>query len=247
MKSYFNDIFYPSDEKMINELISFENKKGKSKIIIIPHASLENINKVCNIAFLNIKKAKRYVFIAPMHNGKYPDNSNYLFTINDCKINNVNILPISSLECDNSILEEEYSLELTTLFLSKLDENITLLPIFAALEFSDEIKKLRGLIKSLDDGETSFIISANFSQECDSNIKAINMAKSLIKDINDKKPLIDDEKKGIISGCSIKILDAFRSYFSNFEIYGFQDGNSLLANVDDIKNNIIHLAGAFND
>ena len=246
MKTFFDDIFYPSDEKLQNELIAFENTNGNSKIIIIPHASLENINKVCNIAFSRIKKSKRYVFIAPMHNGKYPDNKNSLFTLNSCIINNINVLPVSKLECDNSILEEEYTLELTTLFISRLDNKASVLPIFTALEFSDEIKKLRALIRELDDGETSFIISANFSEDCN-NIKAIKMGKQLIADINEKKPLIEDEKKGLLNGCGIKILDSFRAYFSHFEIFGFQDSTQLVTNIEDIKGNIIHLAGAFND
>lgn len=246
MKTFFDDIFYPSEEELQNKLITFENTDGNTKIIVIPHASLENVNKVCNIAFSKIKKDKRYVFIAPMHNGKYPDNKKSLFTINSCIINNVNVLPVPLLECDNSILEEEYTLELTTLFISRLDKKATVLPIFAALEVSDEIKKLRSVIKTLDDGDTSFIISANFSEDCN-NIKAIKMGKQLIDDINEKKPLIDDEKKGLIGGCGIKILDAFRTYFSNFEIFGFQDSTQLITNILDIKGNIIHLAGAFND
>lgn len=245
MKTFFDDIFYPASEVELNKLISFENS-GNSKVIIIPHAGLENINQAYNIAFSAIKRAKRYVFIAPMHNGKYPDSESSLFTISSCQINGVNCESVNNLTADDSILEEEYTLELATLFISKLDSSSIVLPIFTALEFSDEIKKLKSLIRSLDDGDTSFIISANFSEETN-NEKAKEMAKTLIQSLNEQKPLVDDEKKGIISGCGIKILEAFRNLYSSFIVLGFQDGSDFTNNIEEIKGNIIHLAGAFND
>ena len=129
---------------------------------------------------------------------------------------------------------------------SRDDSSSIVLPIFTALEFSDEIKKLKSLIRSLDDGDTSFIISANFSEETN-NEKAKEMAKTLIQSLNEQKPLVDVENKGIISGCGIKILEAFRNLYSSFIVLGFQDGSDFTNNIEEIKGNIIHLAGAFND
>lgn len=246
MKTHFEDIFYPTNEEELNKLCSIDDSNGKYKAIILPHASLENVNYLYNEGFSKLKKAKRYVFIAPMHNGKYPLSTKSLFTLSSSNYDNVVIKSASNITIDDSILEEEYSFELVLLYLKRLKRDCEVIPIYTCLEVSDEIKKLKKLISSLSDDDTSFIISSNFSLSS-SNDKAVMCAKNLVKALKNNTPLLEEEKKGNISSCGIKIFEAFRNKFKNFDVLALQDKDSIVKEIDEFKGNVIHLLGAYYD
>lgn len=246
MKTHFEDIFYPTAEEELNKLCNLDDSDGSYKAIILPHASLENVNYLYNEGFSKLKKVKRYVFIAPMHNGKYPLSSTSLFTLSSSIDDNVKITSAANITIDDSILEEEYSFELVLLYLKRLKRECEIIPIFTALEVSDEIKKLKKVISSFSDDDTSFIISSNFSLSS-SNDKAIMCAKNLINALKDNTPLLEEEKKGNISSCGIKIFEAFRNKYKNFDVLAIQDKDQIVKEIDDCKGNVIHLLGAYYD
>ena len=218
MRTFFSDIFYPSDAGKLTALTRFERKDETYPIIIVPHAGLSFVSEGLKAGFSHLRQAERYVFIAPLHNGAFPDSDSTLFTLSDTLFptpyGKVAFRGISGLRAEDSILEEEYSAELTAPFFAQM-ENPAVLPIFTALSGAEDVKKLRRRISALRDGKTSFVISGNFAEEGKTE-KMKKQADTLQQYLTEARPLLEEQRKQKVSGCALKTAEAFRGLYNSY-------------------------------
>ncbi|MGN0906580.1 MAG: AmmeMemoRadiSam system protein B [Bullifex sp.] len=228
--NFFRDIFYPSDEEKLKKLTEFSKEDVTYPMIIIPHAGLEYVHDVIKAGFSHLRPAERYVFIAPLHNGAFPDSREYLFTISDRTVGNVSVRKVSGPAVEDAILEEEYSLELTLPFF-RWEESPVILPIFTSITTAEQVKGLRKVIERLDDGSVSFVISANMASEGKEE-KMKEQADRLEGMLASSTPLLEEGRKGNISGCALQIAAALRGLYTSY--IPIMEGK-----------NTMHRAGAF--
>ena len=228
--NFFRDIFYPSDDGKLKKLTDFRKADETYPIIIIPHAGLEYVHDVMKAGFSHLRPAERYVFIAPLHNGAFPDSREYLFTLSDRSLRDVSIKQVPGLAVEDAITEEEYSLELTLPFF-RSEESPVILPIFTSITTAEQVKGLRKVIERLDDGNVSFVISANMAAEGKQE-KMKEQADRLEDMISSSAPLLEEERKGKLSGCAVPVAAALRGLYTSY--IPLMEGR-----------NTMHRAGAF--
>lgn len=232
--THFSDIFYPSEREKLISLTLTEKRDVTYPAVIVPHAGLLYVSDMLKAGFSHLRRSERYVFIAPLHNGAFPDSSECLFTLNDDTFStpygDVSVKKAEGIMAEDSIREEEYSLELTLPFFGQ-EGSVTVIPIFTTLKSADDVKKLRRVITRLNDGKTSFVISGNMASEGKSD-KMKNQADTLEIFMSESRPLLEEARKGTVSGCAVYIAEAFRGVFTSY--------TSLLKG-----DNPMHRAGAF--
>ncbi len=215
---HFSDIFYPSDREKLTSLTYTGKSDVTYPVIIVPHAGLEYVSCMLKSGFSHLRPAARYVFIAPLHNGAFPDSRECLFTLNDATLptpyKDVRIKKAEGITAEDSIEEEEYSLELTLPFFG-LEKSDTVIPIFTSLKSAEDVKKLRRVITQLNDGSTSFVISGNMASE--GRIEKMKIqADTLEMFLSETKPLLEEARKGTVSGCAVHIAEAFRGLYTSY-------------------------------
>lgn len=154
--------------------ISTKNKFLKS--IIVPHAGYRFSGPTAGWAYIcvNKDKYKRIIILGPSHHAYFEGCGLTKFSYYETPLGNIKIDSDSNKflkskknfkELDNSLDEEEHSLEMQLPFLKYIfqDKNIELLPIMVGdINSINQEEIADSLIKYYKDKETLFVISSDF-------------------------------------------------------------------------------------
>lgn len=224
-KTIHQDIFYPSNQEKIYELINENEIKYKSeiksdkKVFLLPHASYEFILPLLINTFTSINDSfDKIVIIAPSHLNKiYTDLDVNLFTPEYDAIET----PLGLIDFDKEIIdkyfkdemkcntyfEEESSFEQLYLLIRHYFSEKKVIPICAIVENSNQSKNFSSLLNNIIDEKTLLLVSANACayQKPDSAYKKTN---NFIKALNSGERLLQLQKKNIIDSCACGIIDS---------------------------------------
>ncbi len=241
MRTFFQDILYPASDDEFSKLIDTSLEALDAKVILLPHASASVVAPFYSSALKNLS-GKKIVFLAPMHNERmqdHPDAS--LLTVSPDSCASVKVESAPGIAIEDSILEEEYTLELLVAFLSHLTENTTVYPIFTSLENRKEIKALERYLSSFRDAVV--IISGNFSAG-GSNAEALRSAELLYRLLKEDQSLLDEGNKGHLTGCCWALLEATRSFGGDFTIIASRCGEKVSASLEEGDGKFYQVYGA---
>ena len=237
-KMYFDNIFYQSDK--ITNQVECEKSNKEYDLFLLPHKYLdENLAAMYKDAFSHIKDGKPIVAVSQLHN--YNMNGEHFYTTESYST------PIKNIKIDNSLLEEEFSLELLYQVAKETNSNSMFSSIFVSLDSKEAIKELSSILKKLkkENSETVFIISGNFTS-FDNSAIATKQAIKLYELLNEKAPLIHEGNKKNISGTAYKIIEAFRLAFNkDFKLKMSINNEKLNNTLEDNAGEIYHVYGVF--
>ena len=213
METFFQDILYPGSIERLDALIDGNADAVSARLILLPHAEASLVAPFYSSALKGLS-GKRILFLAPMHNERMQSHSDdSLLTVSEGMLNGVHFESAPSIPVENSILEEEYSLELFLAFLSRISEGNTVIPIFTSLSGRKEIRQLASYLEAFSD--EVIVISGNLASG-NTNQEAYRSAS-----------LLDEGNRGHLSGCCWQLLEATRGVGGSFTLIASRCGDSI--------------------
>ncbi|MBO8436389.1 MAG: AmmeMemoRadiSam system protein B [Spirochaetes bacterium] len=228
---YHNAIFYPDTEEELKNLVLPINDKESHKAFILPHMRLASIASLYRDAFSSIPNGKRIVAILPLHRETLEkDQGKFIFSPRkrgeETLLGPVQIESLSEND-SKSYEEEEYSLELLYPYVACHNPDSILCPLFVSIKNAEEMKRLSSFIASLDDGNTTFIVSSNMT----GRMMGKNTAEdrdSMISLLESKSHLMDLWQRGKITACGAPAIEAVqRVITSAWHLIGLSDDESI--------------------
>lgn len=164
---YHSGIFYPDNEEKLRALATVTEKGDSHKAFILPHMHLDYIANLYRKAFASIDDGKRIVAILPIHREVLvKDEGKIIFSPASREEETLlGKVKVKSL-CEDDAApyeEEEYSQELLYPFVAANTPSSEICPIFTKIRNSENVKKLTAFLRTLDDGNTVFILSSNMT------------------------------------------------------------------------------------
>jgi len=216
MNSYFRDIVYGQDELDFSKWAnSQENNRCKSAILILPHASLGIVKEHYALAYQEIAEPKKLIVICPLHSGMMSsDEGEAAVTVSggdyDTGKRLIKVLPFPGMKVDDSYLEEEYSLELVLETAPEFFPTTAYMPVFCSSCGKKDRQRLLDAIKRNMDGDTSIIISSNFTKEGTPD-ETYRDAKELESLLISSSPLAEAINAKRVSACGSEIIESLRT------------------------------------
>jgi AmmeMemoRadiSam system protein B len=270
-KTIHQDIFYPSNENEIKNMIENCEKKYKansktdSKLFILPHASYEFILPLLINTFTSIKNDfDKVVIIAPSHLGIIDQSSPYnLFIPSYDAINT----PLGILDLDKNIIEdhfkedmkndtyfeEESSFEQLYLLIKHYFGNKTVVPICAIIENSKQSKDFASILNTFVDDKTLVLLSANASSYQNSSL-SYTKTKNFIAALENDERLLQLQRKNIIDSCGCGIIDSiiktkkYKNKSWNVNLIEVESEISTsITKVNNVKKCVYHLSATIKD
>lgn len=205
----FQNIFYPNDKPRFDSFLpDVLDGDRESRIVIMPHASLEFINELIAESLNHLKPSKKFLILAPTH------STNLVAGIYDTAQESFNSVygPVKLGSFDEIMtkdedVDREYTFELVINALAKYYPDATFYPVLCAANSKKDLFTLKSLISSSIFDGFSIIVSGNLTA---SATKAeIDRAATLLTDMLSKRePLLDMIRRGHITSCMAYILEA---------------------------------------
>ncbi len=232
----FQNIFYPADETKFSQLLPTTlNGDKDSRIVIMPHASLENINSLVSESLEHLKPSKKFLIIAPTHSQKVVagvyDTSQTTF---DSVFGSVKLGSFAEIMTNDEVIEKEYTFELTINALAKYYPDSTFYPVLCAANSKKDIFTLKSLISSAIFDGFSIVVSGNLTHS--GNKLEIDRAATLLIDmLKQREPLLDAIRRGHITSCMAYILEALSVIQEPLNFTSFACGSYLGTTLDTNK------------
>lgn len=208
---YHSGIFYPEREEALRKLTEPIGQSEAHKAFILPHMRLDFIAGLYRTAFASISDGRRIVALLPLHRELLSaDRGKKILTspsrIEKTPLGDVRITSLGSGDGE-TYEEEEYSLELLYPFVASHNPSSELCPVFTRLESSQDAKELESFLRTLDDGNTVFIVSSNMTGKLPEEQIAAERGK-VVEMLGKGEGLMDEWRKGHISPCGAPIITA---------------------------------------
>ena len=224
METFFQDILYPGSIERLDALIDGNADAVSARLILLPHAEASLVAPFYSSALKGLS-GKRILFLAPMHNERMQSHiDDSLLTVSEGMLNGVHVESAPSIPVENSILEEEYSLELFLAFLSRISEGNTVIPIFTSLSGRKEIRQLASYLEAFSD--EVIVISGNLASG-NTNQEAYRSASLALSLLKNNESLLDEGNRGHLSGCCWQLLEATRGVGGSFTLIASRCGDSI--------------------
>ena len=208
---YHSGIFYPEDEKELREMAEVKEKGDEHKAFILPHMRLCYVAHLYRKAFSSIRNGKRIVAILPLHREPLEkDRGKIIFASREREEETVlGRVTIDSVAPDDATPyeAEEYSLELLYPFVAANTPSSHLCPVFTRLENSADVRKFTEFLRSLDDGNTIFIVSSNMTGKLPEEKVAPERDKAL-RILESGENAMDMWQRGHIGICALPAITA---------------------------------------
>lgn len=265
------DIFYPSNENEIKNMIEqcekkyISKSKTNNKLFIIPHASYEFILPLLVNTFTSIEDDfDKVIIIAPSHLGNINQPSPYnLFIPTYDAINT----PLGILDLDKEIIdthfkeemqndtyfEEESSFEQLYLLIKYYFGDKKIVPICAIIENAKQSKDFASVLNTIIDDKTLVLISSNACSYQNSNLSYMK-TKNLIEALETDQRLLQLQRKNLIDSCGCGIIDSIiktkkyknKSWNVNLiEVEG--EISTSITKVNNVKKCVYHLTATIRD
>ena len=224
---YHSGIFYPSDKEELLKLAGSREAEPLSspRAIILPHMDLRRAADLYRKAFPMLQDGKRIAALIPLHRPPLEsDRPSFIF----CSRGRTEHFITGDITIENAgqpyadaYEKEEAALELLYPFITAYCPSSRLVPVFSAALSSQEVRKLTETIRSLDDGNTVFIVSSNMTGLTDNPVPE---REKMIELLVSGSPLLDSFRKGHISACGAPIIEAVsRAIPGSWELIGTPD------------------------
>ena len=208
---YHSSIFYPESKEELSRLVSPIEDTAAHKAFILPHMRLEYIAHLYRSVFSSIPDGRRVVAILPIHRELLERDEGKIMLTAASRIEETTLGPVrieSAGAGDASVYEEEeYSLELLYPFMAYHNPSSTLIPVFTHIVSAENTKKLHAFLKTLDDGNTSFIVSSNMTAKLPQESVAPERDK-VIAALERGENLMDQWRKGHVKACGTPAISA---------------------------------------
>ena len=208
---YHEEILYPSDAAELRSIVGERERDGNAKAVIIPHCYISYAKDLYRKALGELRKSSRIVLLCPIHSHRLDkDSSAFLFEaeprIEKTGLGEIEIASLG-LESGRNYEEEEFSAELIYPFLASYFPGSRVSVVFSDAVDAKETRSFSSFISSLDDGDTSFVISSNLSGYSDDGRKR-EKAEAAIEAILSGRRLLDEMRNGKLSICGGTAIEA---------------------------------------
>ncbi len=166
-KVYHEAIFYPSESRDLDKLVSRDNNILDASAIIVPHQDLRKCAPLYNKAFSLKKDIKSFLILAPLHSGTLENDSAELFFEDksdavETPLGTVRLRSLGFRDASSYLLEEPGP-ELPLLYIAKYYPESTVSVLFFNMEKAKDVKEGIRILKNKLNPLPFFIISSNLS------------------------------------------------------------------------------------
>ena len=208
---YHSGIFYPDDRAELEALVLPAEHSAEHKAFILPHMQLAPIAGLYRKVFSSIPDGRRVVALLPLHRGMLASDEGELWLPASGRTEETPLGPvrIASISDGNGSAyeEEEYSAELLYPYAAAYLPHSEICPLFTRIGSAEESKKLTAFLRSLDDGNTSFIVSSNMTGKLPAESVAAQR-DAMIEHLREGDHLIDLWRKGHVSACGAPVIES---------------------------------------
>ena len=190
---YHGTIFYPEERSELLSLVEAEKDSDPIRAAILPHMGLWQCQEAYRSVFRTIPDCKRIIALLPLHRPPLErDGGSIMFE--------------SKEEAEDTPLGE---VRIGTFGLGDASffHATTLTEIYTYVKKSEDMKKLRHFLSSMDDGNTVFLISSNMTGRLQED-EMRRMRSSTIDAILEGGHLLDKWRKGRIGACATAEIES---------------------------------------
>lgn len=208
---YHGTIFYPEERSELLSLVEAEKDSDPIRAAILPHMGLWQCQEAYRSVFRAIPDGKRIIALLPLHRPPLErDGGSIMFEskeeaedtpLGEVRIGTFGLGDASAYE------KEEYTRELLLPYAAYFTPSSTLHAIYTYVKKSEDMKKLRHFLSSMDDGNTVFLISSNMTGRLQED-EMRWMRSSTIDAILEGGHLLDKWRKGRIGACATAEIES---------------------------------------